>query len=82
LYHSDLGNQYISLTYQVLLAQFHIEVSTSGKGDCYDNAMMESFTSLVQNRACESAGLSEAKQSIFEWTLVFYNRPRHHSSLG
>ena len=57
----------------------------SGKGDCYDNAMMESFmssfkTECVQQQTYESR--SEAKPSIFEWTLVFYNRQRRHSSLA
>lgn len=54
---------------------------TSGKGECYDNAMMESFfssleTECVYQHAYQSP--SEAKQSIFEWIEVFYNRQRHH----
>ena len=53
LHHSDRGSQYTSLAYQVVLAQFHIQVSMSDKGDCYDNAMMESFTSIAQNGVCE-----------------------------
>lgn len=57
----------------------------SGKGDCYDNAMMESFfsslkTECVYQQVYQSR--SEAKQSIFEWILVFYNRQRRHSSLA
>jgi putative transposase len=40
LHHSDRGSQYTSLAYQAVLSQFHIQVSMSGKGDCYDNAMM------------------------------------------
>jgi transposase InsO family protein len=59
MHHSDRGSQYTSLAYQALLAQYHLQVSMSGKGDCYDNAMMESFTSIAQNRVCESASLSE-----------------------
>ena len=57
----------------------------SGKGDCYDNAMIESFfsslkTECVYQQVYQSR--SEAKQSIFEWILVFYNRQRRHSSLA
>jgi putative transposase len=57
----------------------------SGKGNCYDNAMMESFisslkTECVHRQSYESR--SEAKHSIFEWREVFYNRQRRHSSLG
>lgn len=85
LHHSDRGSQYTSLAYQTVLAQFRIQVSMSKKGDCYDNAMMESFfsslkTECVHRQAYQSR--AEAKQSIFEWIEVFYNRQRRHSSLG
>jgi putative transposase len=85
MHHSDRGSQYTSLAYQGVLAQFHIQVSMSGKGDCYDNAMMESFfsslkTECVNRHAYQSR--SEAKLSIFEWIEVFYNRQRRHSSLA
>jgi len=57
----------------------------SGKGDCYDNAVMESFfssfkTECVKHQTYQSR--LEAKLSIIEWTLVFYNRQRRHSSLA
>jgi putative transposase len=85
LHHSDRGSQYTSLAYQAVLGQFHIQVSMSGKGDCYDNAMMESFFSSLKTE-CVSQHVyqsrSEAKQSIFEWIEVFYNRQRRHSSLA
>lgn len=85
LHHSDRGSQYTSLAYQMVLAQFHIQVSMSKKGDCYDNAMMESFfsslkTECVNRHAYQSR--SEAQLSIFEWIEVFYNRQRRHSSLA
>lgn len=84
LHHSDRGSQYTSQAYQAVLAQFQIQVSMSGKGDCYDNAMMESFfsslkTECVHRQSYQS--FSEAKLSIFEWIEVFYNRQRRHSSL-
>jgi putative transposase len=85
MHHSDRGSQYTSLAYQAVLARFPIQVSMSKKGDCYDNAMMESFfsslkTECVHRQAYQSR--AEAKQSLFEWIEVFYNRQRRLSSLG
>ena len=85
LHHSDRGVQYASEDYQQLLKQKGIEVSMSGRGDCYDNAMMESFwatlkSELVHHRSY--ATREQARQSIFEYIEVFYNRKRLHSSLG
>ena len=78
MHHSDRGSQYTSLAYQAVLAQFPIQVSMSRKGDCYDNAMLESFfsslkTEYVHRQAYQSR--AEAKQSLFEWIEVFYVRP-------
>jgi putative transposase len=56
----------------------------SGKGNCYDNAMMESFFSSLKTECVDRQpyqSRSQAKQSIFEWIEVFYNRQRRHSSL-
>ena len=85
LHHSDRGVQYASDTYQHLLEQHGITVSMSHRGDCYDNAMMESFwatlkTELVHHQ--NYATHQQARQSIFEYVEVFYNRQRLHSSLG
>lgn len=85
LHHSDRGVQYASEDYQQLLKERGIEVSMSGRGDCYDNAMMESFwatlkSELVHHRSY--ATREQATQSIFEYIEVFYNRKRLHSSLG
>jgi transposase InsO family protein len=85
LHHSDRGVQYAADDYQRLLSMNDIEPSMSGRGDCYDNAMMESFwatlkSELVQQRSY--ATRDEARQSIFEYIEVFYNRQRLHSSLG
>ena len=85
LHHSDRGVQYASDDYQALLASRGIVCSMSGKGDCYDNAVMESFwgtlkTELVNH---ERYGTREqARASVFEYVEVFYNRHRLHSSLG
>ena len=85
LHHSDRGVQYASDAYQSLLQDHRMDVSMSGKGDCWDNAVMESFwatlkTELVHHE--QYATRQQARQSIFEYIEVFYNRQRMHSSLG
>jgi putative transposase len=85
LHHSDRGVQYASDAYQQLLSRRGIAMSMSGRGNCYDNAMMESFfatlkTELVHHQ--RYATHAQARQSIFEYIEVFYNRKRLHSSLG
>ena len=85
LHHSDRGVQYASEEYRHLLTRNGITASMSGKGDCWDNACCESFwgtlkTELVNHQRC--ATREEARQSIFEYIEVFYNRKRLHSSLG
>ena len=85
LHHSDRGVQYASDAYQQLLSKAGIAVSMSGKGDCWDNAMMESFwatlkTELVHLNQYQTR--EQARQSIFEYIEVFYNRKRLHSSIG
>jgi transposase InsO family protein len=85
IHHSDRGVQYASEDYQQLLARHGITVSMSGRGNCYDNAVMESFwatlkTELVYQK--DYATHEQARQSIFEYIEVFYNRKRLHSSLG
>ena len=85
LHHSDRGVQYASDDYQHLLEQNGIECSMSGRGDCYDNAVMESFwgtlkTELVHHEHYQTR--ERARASIFEYVEVFYNRHRLHSSLG
>ena len=85
LHHSDRGVQYASEDYQHLLSEHGIEVSMSGRGDCYDNAMMESFWATLKSELVHQrryATRDEAEQSIFEYIEVFYNRKRLHSSLG
>ena len=85
LHHSDRGVQYASEDYQHLLQSHGIACSMSGKGDCWDNAVMESFwatlkTELVNHERYETR--EQARASIFEYIEVFYNRQRLHSSLG
>ena len=85
LHHSDRGSQYTSDDYLHLLQKNGMEVSMSGVGQCWDNAVKESFwatlkTELVHHEHYRTR--AEARASIFEYIEVFYNRKRLHSSLG
>jgi len=85
LLHSDRGSQYASELYQLLLKKNGILCSMSGKGNCWDNAVMESFyrtlkVELIYQRNYETR--IEARRDIFEYIEIFYNRERLHSSLG
>lgn len=84
LHHSDRGSQYTSLGYQTLLAKHHIQVSMSGRGNAYDNAMMESFFATLKTECVDHRfeTRAEARLTIFEYIEVFYNRQRRHSALG
>jgi transposase InsO family protein len=85
LLHSDRGSQYASDQFQNLLAHHWITPSMSRSGDCYDNAMMESFWATLKTELIhlhKYATREQARQSIFEYIEVFYNRKRLHSSLG
>jgi transposase InsO family protein len=85
LHHSDRGVQYASEDYMHLLQSHKMESSMSGKGDCWDNAVMESFWSTLKTELVNHeryATRAQARASIFEYIEVFYNRQRLHSSLG
>jgi putative transposase len=85
LHHSDRGVQYASGAYQSLLAAHGIEPSMSRKGDCHDNAVVESFFSTAKRELVHHesyATREEARRSLFEYIEVFYNRRRLHSTLG
>ena len=84
LHHSDQGSQYTSQQVRGLLALHHIQVSMSGVGNCYDNAPMESFigTLKTERATVPFATRAEARQAIFEYIEVWYNRQRLLSSLG
>lgn len=85
LHHSDRGSQYCSLAYRRLLAANGISCSMSRKGNCWDNAVMESFFATLKKELVHHERYltrEEARQSIFEYIEVFYNRSRRHSALG
>lgn len=85
LHHTDRGSQYTSRAYRQVLEQVKITVSMSGKGNCYDNAVTESFFGTVKDECVHRTVYQtheDARQSLFEYLEVFYNRQRRHSSLG
>ena len=85
LHHSDQGVQYASRNYRQRLAEAGAVPSMSRRGNCYDNAAMESFWSSLKRELvyrCQFGSRAEARATIFEWIEVFYNRERLHSALG
>jgi len=83
--HSDRGSQYASDHYQRLLEQHGITCSMSRRGDCWDNAPMESFFASLKKELVHQENYqtrAEARASVFEYIEVFYNRVRRHSALG
>jgi transposase InsO family protein len=85
LHHSDRGVQYAAHDYQRVLSEHGIACSMSRKGNCWDNAAVESFfrTLKVEHVYHQRYPTrEEAKQDIFRWIEVFYNRQRRHSTLG
>lgn len=85
LLHSDRGSQYASGLYQQTLNQNQFVCSMSRKGNCWDNAPAESFFHTLKTELCHHeryATRAQAKQAIFEYIEVFYNRKRRHSSIG
>jgi transposase InsO family protein len=83
--HSDRGSQYASGHYQRLLERHGITCSMSRRGDCWDNAPMESFFASLKKELVhheDYRSLAEARASVFEYIEVFYNRVRRHSALG
>jgi putative transposase len=85
LAHSDRGGQYASDHYQRLLGKHGIQCSMSDKGQCWDNAPMESFFASLKKELVhheDYASRAEARASIVEYIETFYNPRRRHSSLG
>jgi len=85
IHHSDRGSQYCSPMYQRLLKQFGMTASMSRRGNCYDNAPMESFWGTLKTELIHQQHYStrqQAQQEIIEYIEIFYNRQRRHSRLG
>ena len=85
IHHSDRGSQYCAHAYQKLLRQFGMTASMSRKGNCWDNAPMESFWGSLKNELVhprQFATRYDAKREIGEYIEVFYNRQRKQARLG
>ena len=85
LHHSDRDVQYACVDYQNLLKEQGITASMSRVGNCYDNAVTESFMASLKSEHVHHQQFrtrAQARSSVFEWIEVFYNRQRRHSSLG
>jgi len=85
LHHSDRGSQYASRDYQARLRKYKMKGSMSRKGNCYDNACIESFHSVLKKELVyleKFKSRKEAKKRIFEYITCFYNGKRIHSAIG
>lgn len=85
IHHSDRGSQYTSKDFRDLLIRYCIIASMSGLGNCYDNAVIESFFHTLKTEHIyfeQYETREQAKRSIFEYVEVFYNRQRRHSTLN
>ena len=85
IHHSDRGSQYTSRDYRAELAAHGMVASMSGKGDCYDNAVAESFFSTLEFELLMQSDWhtrEEARRAIFRYIEIWYNRKRRHSTLG
>jgi putative transposase len=85
MHHSDRGSQYCALEYRNLLDHFGLRASMSGKGNCYDNAPMESFWGMLKQELVYHFHFrtrQEARQAITEYIEIFYNRQRIQANLG
>ena len=85
IFHSDRGSQYAGNSFQKLLKSHNAISSMSQKGNCWDNAVVESFFKIIKSELiyhCKYATRAEAKDSIFEYIETFYNSKRLHSSVG
>ena len=88
LHHSDQGSQYASELFRDFLQSQQVEQSMSRRGNCYDNALMESFWATLKTECFDNfrqgipATRQEARQKIFMYIELFYNPKRLHSALG
>lgn len=83
--HSDRGSQYCAKEYRELLTENGLHCSMSARGDCYDNAAMESWNHSLKVEAVHGERFitrAQAKNQLFDYIEVYYNRVRLHSSLG
>ena len=85
MHHSDRGSQYCSAAYRALQASYGMQTSMSRKGNCWDNAPMESFFGSLKTESLHHyrfESRAHAKRVIFEYIEVFYNRIRRHAKIN
>ncbi|WP_321854953.1 IS3 family transposase, partial [Burkholderia cenocepacia] len=85
IHHSDRGSQYCALAYQALIGQFDMRPSMSRRGNCYDNAPIESFWGTLKNELVyhqRFATREQARLAISEYIEIFYNRQRTQARLN
>jgi transposase InsO family protein len=85
IFHSDRGSQYASDKVKKILKAWSVRQSMSNKGNCFDNAMMESFFSSLKKELVHLMTFhtkDQARRSVFEYIEIFYNRQRRHSALN
>lgn len=85
MHHSDRGSQYCSAAYRALQANYGMQTSMSRKGNCWDNAPMESFFGSIKTESLHHYQFktrNSAKQVVFDYIEVFYNRVRRHAKIG
>lgn len=85
IFHTDRGSQYASNSFQKLLKNYFAISSMSRKGNCWDNAVAESFFKIIKSELvyhCSYSSRQEARESIFEYIETFYNSKRLHGSIG
>jgi putative transposase len=85
IHHSDQGSQYVALVCGRRLGEAGIPQSMGSKGDCYDNAVCESFHATLEKELLRRRSFrtkQEARTAIFDWIEAWYNRERRHSRLG
>ena len=85
IHHSDRGSQYCAYEYQQILGQFDLKASMSGRGNCFDNAPMESFWGTLKQELIHQSHYTrrqEAMRDITEYIEIFYNRQRRQARLG
>ena len=85
IHHSDRGSTYAMRSYQTILSENGIQASMSRKGDCWDNAVAESFFANLKNELtywCRFDNHEQARSAIFDYIEIFYNRQRLHQTLN
>ena len=85
LHHTDRGSQYVAIEYREMLERRAVVASMSGRGNCYDNAVAESFFATLEWELIQVSDWqtrTEARGALFEYIECWYNRQRRHSSLG